>query len=113
MVDTHNLESGSGPHARERKRVAQTDVFVAVSRLLTTGTPSAEDELTAVQRRAGVLRHVDTLPEREREVILLSAVNELPNVEIALVLKTTIRPSVPGCTVHVRHFRSSSGRRED
>lgn len=79
--------------ALDRKRRAkvrrQTYDFQEVARFLTTGALSAEAELITAQRRAGVLRHIDTLPLREREVFLLSAVNELSNVEIALVLKTT------------------------
>ena len=79
--------------ALDRKRRAkvrrQTDDFEEVARLLTTRAVSAETELIAAQRHAKILRPIDTLPVREREVFLLSAVNELSNVEIALVLKTT------------------------
>jgi RNA polymerase sigma-70 factor, ECF subfamily len=79
--------------ALDRKRRAkvrrQTDDFEEVARFLTTGGRSAEAELITAQHRAGVLRHIDTLPAREREVFLLSAVDELSTVEIALVLKTT------------------------
>jgi RNA polymerase sigma-70 factor, ECF subfamily len=45
--------------------------------------------LIATQRRARILRHIDTLPAREREVFLLSAVNEVSTVEIAVILQTT------------------------
>ena len=79
--------------ALDRKRRAkvhrQTDDFEEVARLLTTRAVSAETELIAAQRHAKILRLIDTLPVREREVFLLSAVNELSSVEIALVLKTT------------------------
>jgi RNA polymerase sigma-70 factor (ECF subfamily) len=79
--------------ALDRKRRAkvrrQTDNFEEVARTLTTGGLSAEAELITAQRRAGVLRHIDTLPAREREVFLLSAVNELSTVEIAVILQTT------------------------
>jgi len=57
--------------------------------LVTTGALSAETALIATQRHARILRLIDTLPAREREVLLLSAVKELSTVEIALVLKTT------------------------
>jgi RNA polymerase sigma-70 factor, ECF subfamily len=74
---------------RRSKVHRQTGSFQEAARCLTTGALSAEAELITAQRRVGVLRHIDTLPAREREVFLLCAVNELSNVEIALVLKTT------------------------
>jgi RNA polymerase sigma-70 factor, ECF subfamily len=74
---------------RERRAKVrhQTGDFEEVARFLGTGELSAEAELITAQRRAGVFRHIDTLPAREREVLLLSAANELSNVEIASVLK--------------------------
>jgi RNA polymerase sigma-70 factor (ECF subfamily) len=78
------------PDRRRRAWVRrQTDDFEEAARFLTTGTLSAETALIAAQRHARVLRLIDTLPVREREVFLLSAVNELSSVEIALVLETT------------------------
>jgi RNA polymerase sigma-70 factor (ECF subfamily) len=79
--------------ALDRKRRAktrrQTDDFEEVSRSLTTGGLSADAALIGAQRHAGILGIIDTLPAREREVFLLSAVNELSAVEIARVLQTT------------------------
>jgi RNA polymerase sigma-70 factor, ECF subfamily len=79
--------------ALDRKRRAkarrQTDDFEEVSRWLTTGGLSADAALIGAQRHAGILDIIDTLPTREREVFLLSAVNELSTVEIARVLQTT------------------------
>ena len=79
--------------ALDRKRRAktrrQTDNFEEVSRSLTTGGLSADAALIGAQRHAGILDIIDTLPAREREVFLLSAVNELSTVEIARVLQTT------------------------
>jgi RNA polymerase sigma-70 factor, ECF subfamily len=79
--------------ALDRKRRAktrrQTDDFEEVSRSLTTGGLSADAALIGAQRNAGILDIIDTLPAREREVFLLSAVNELSTVEIARVLQTT------------------------
>jgi RNA polymerase sigma-70 factor (ECF subfamily) len=74
---------------RRAKTRRQTDDFEEVARLLTTGALSAETALIAAQRHGRILRLIDTLPAREREVLLLSAVKELSSVEIALVLKTT------------------------
>jgi RNA polymerase sigma-70 factor (ECF subfamily) len=79
--------------ALDRKRRAKThrhtDDFEEVARSLTTGALSTETALIAAQRHARILRLIDTLPAREREVLLLSAVKELSTVEIALVLQTT------------------------
>ena len=77
----------------DRKRRAKTrpqaDDFDEVARVLPTGALSAEKVAITAQRYAQILRHIDTLPVKEREVLLLSAVQELSTVEIALVLKTT------------------------
>jgi RNA polymerase sigma-70 factor, ECF subfamily len=79
--------------ALDRKRRAKThyrsDDFEEVARSLTADALSAETALIAAQRRAGILRLIDTLPAREREVLLLSVVKELSTVEIARVLQTT------------------------
>jgi RNA polymerase sigma-70 factor (ECF subfamily) len=74
---------------RRAKRRRWTDNFEEVSRSLTTSELSADAVLISAQRHTGVLGLIDTLPDREREVFLLSAVNELSTVEIALVLRTT------------------------
>jgi RNA polymerase sigma-70 factor, ECF subfamily len=74
---------------RRAKRRHQTGDFEEVARFLTTGVLSAETALIADQRHARILSLIDTLPAREREVLLLSAVKELSTVEIALVLQTT------------------------
>jgi RNA polymerase sigma-70 factor, ECF subfamily len=79
--------------ALDRKRCAktrrQTDGFDEVSRSLICGGLSADAALIDAQRHAGILDIIDTLPAREREVFLLSAVNELSTVEIARALQTT------------------------
>ena len=71
---------------RRAKTRPQTDDFEDVARVLPT---SAEKLVITAQRHARILGLIDTLPAREREVLLLSAVKELSTVEIALVLKTT------------------------
>jgi RNA polymerase sigma-70 factor (ECF subfamily) len=77
----------------DRKRRAKTrpevDDFEDLARVLPAGGLSAEKMVITAQRHARILGVIDTLPQREREVLLLSAVNELSTVEIALVLKTT------------------------
>jgi RNA polymerase sigma-70 factor, ECF subfamily len=83
---TWNLALDRRRRARTRRR---SDNFEEVSRSLTTGGLSADAALIGAQRHAGILGLIDTLPDREREVFLLAAVNELSTVEIAVVLKTT------------------------
>jgi RNA polymerase sigma-70 factor (ECF subfamily) len=79
--------------ALDRKRRAKTrpqfDDFEERTRSLTACELSAEAEVIAAQYRARMLLLIDTLPAKEREVLLLSAVKELSTVEIAAVLKTT------------------------
>jgi RNA polymerase sigma-70 factor (ECF subfamily) len=79
--------------ALDRKRRAKTrpqsDDFEKVARCLPVSELSAEAVVIAAERHARMLLLIDTLPAREREVLLLSAVKELSTVEIALVLKTT------------------------
>jgi RNA polymerase sigma-70 factor (ECF subfamily) len=50
---------------------------------------SAEELAAAAQHHAHVLACVDRLPIKEREVLLLSAFEELTSVEIAAVLDIT------------------------
>ena len=77
----------------DRKRRAKTrpqvDDFEDVVRVLPTNELSAEKRVITEQRHGRILALIDTLPAREREVLLLSAVQELSTVEIALVLDTT------------------------
>ena len=77
----------------DRKRRAKTrpqaDDFEDLARVLPAGELSAEKMVITAQRHERILGLIDTLPEREREVLLLSAVKELSTVEIALILKTT------------------------
>jgi RNA polymerase sigma-70 factor (ECF subfamily) len=79
--------------ALDRKRRAKTqpqsDDFEEVARCLPVSELSAEAAVIAAERHARMLLLIDTLPAREREVLLLSAVKELSTVEIALFLKTT------------------------
>src|SRR6201996_7230590 len=77
----------------DRKRRAKTrpqvDNFDEMARILPAGEWNAEELAITAQRHTRILHLIDTLPERERETLLLSAVKELSTVEIALILKTT------------------------
>lgn len=71
-----------------------------LARKLPTGDLSADEALIASQSHARILRLIDGLPAKEREVLLLSAIEELSTVEIAVVLKTT------ESTIRSRIFRA-------
>ena len=77
----------------DRKRRArtrpETDDITDVARVLPANGMSAEDRAAAAQHHAHVLSCVEKLPIREREVMLLSAFEELSSVEIAEVLGVT------------------------
>jgi RNA polymerase sigma-70 factor, ECF subfamily len=56
---------------------------------LPAGDRAADDTFISSQEHARILALVDRLPAREREALLLSAVEELTTAEIAAALGTT------------------------
>ncbi len=90
--------------ALDRKRRAktrpETDDVSELARVLPAAGLSAEEIAAAAQHHARVLKMVDQLPAKEREVLVLSAFDELSSVEIAAVL------SVTESTVRSRLFRA-------
>jgi RNA polymerase sigma-70 factor (ECF subfamily) len=70
---------------RRRIRPDQMDEIFAQS-LVATGTP-ADQALHEAQQMNNALREIEKLPDAERNVLLLSAIEELGTTEIALVLK--------------------------
>lgn len=74
---------------RRSKTRPETDDIADLSRVLPADGLTAEDRAAALQYHARVLACVERLPEREREVIMLSAFEELSSVEIAAVLRVT------------------------
>ena len=69
---------------RRRKRPEQMDE--AFARTLVGAEVAADEAMAETARMARVLREMDRLPRREREALLLSAMEELGTAEIALVL---------------------------
>ncbi len=59
------------------------------ARVLTSGDRGADDTAISSQEHARILMLIDRLPAREREALLLSAVEELTTAEIAAALGTT------------------------
>lgn len=74
---------------RRAKTRPETDDVSELARVLPSNGLSAEDIAAAAQHHARVLACVDKLPAKERQVLLLSAFEELSSVEIASVLGIT------------------------
>ena len=71
---------------RRAKTRPETDDVADLARVLPSEGLSAEQRASAAQHHAHVLACVETLPAKEREVLMLSAFEELTSVEIASVL---------------------------
>jgi RNA polymerase sigma-70 factor (ECF subfamily) len=74
---------------RRAKTRPETDDISDLARVLPANGLSAEQRAAAAQHHAHVLRCVDQLPAKEREVLMLSAFEELSSVEIASILGIT------------------------
>ena len=74
---------------RRAKTRPETDDVAELARVLPAGGLNAEQRAAAVQYHAHVLACVDQLPTKEREVLVLSAFEELSSVEISSVLGIT------------------------
>src|SRR5580658_6822996 len=74
---------------RRAKTRPETDDVAELARVLPSRGLSAEQLASAAQHHAQVLACVEQLPVKEREVLLLSAFDELSSVEIATVLGIT------------------------
>lgn len=87
---------------RSKTRPESQDID-SVARVLPAEGISADESLIAAQGHAHILELIDRLPAKERQVLLLSAVDELSTAEIAMVLKTT------ESTIRSRIFRARRG----
>lgn len=74
---------------RRAKTRPETDDVSELARVLPATGLSAEEVAAAAQHHAHVLACVEQLPGKERDVLLLSAFDELTSVEIAAVLGIT------------------------
>ena len=74
---------------RRAKTRPETDDVAELARVLPSTGLSAEERAAAAEHHAHVLGCVERLPAKEREVLLLSAFDELSSVEIATVLGIT------------------------
>ena len=74
---------------RRAKTRPETDDVEELARVLPANGLSAEERAAAAQHHASVLACVDRLPAKERQVLMLSAFEELSSVEISAVLGIT------------------------
>jgi len=74
---------------RRAKTRPETDDVAELARVLPAAGLSAEEHAAAAQHHASVLACVEQLPAKERQVLMLSAFEELTGVEIASVLGIT------------------------
>ena len=74
---------------RRMKTRPETDDVAELARVIPWQGLSAEELAAAAQHHARVLGCVDRLPEKERQVLVLSAFEEMQSVEIAEVLGIT------------------------
>jgi RNA polymerase sigma-70 factor (ECF subfamily) len=74
---------------RRMKTRPETDDVAELARVLPVGGLTAEERVAAAQHHARVLACVERLPAKERQVLMLSAFEELTSVEIASVLGIT------------------------
>ncbi|HEV2215229.1 MAG TPA: RNA polymerase sigma factor, partial [Terracidiphilus sp.] len=74
---------------RRAKSRPETDDIADLARVLPAEGLSAEGRAAAAQHHAQVLQCVEKLPVKEREVLVLSAFEELSSVEIASILGIT------------------------
>ena len=81
--------------------------------LVAASTP-ADQALNEAQQMSNVLREIEKLPDAERNVLLLSAIEELGTAEIALVLKkseSAIRALLFRARARLRERLAKGGKR--
>lgn len=74
---------------RRSKSRPETDDVSDLMRTLSADGPGADQHVISSQVYTRILALIDSLPRKEREALLLSAVEELSTAQIAAVLSTT------------------------
>jgi RNA polymerase sigma-70 factor (ECF subfamily) len=74
---------------RRGKTRPETEDIADLVRTLPSAEFRADDEVISAQEHARVLALIDSLPAKERQALLLSALEELTTAEIAHVCSTT------------------------
>jgi RNA polymerase sigma-70 factor (ECF subfamily) len=94
MAHPHHLEPGPRPPPPHPSR------------------PSADQQITGTTEIAAVLAAIDLLPNKEREVLLLTAVEELTTTEIATILKrseSSVRSLIFRARTHLKQRLEKGG----
>jgi RNA polymerase sigma-70 factor (ECF subfamily) len=91
---------------RRGKTRPETDDVADLVRVLPASGPTAENAAISSQEHARILALIDRLPKKEREALLLSAVEELTTTQAAAVLGTT-ESSVRSRIYRARHQLST------
>jgi RNA polymerase sigma-70 factor, ECF subfamily len=87
---------------RRTKTRPETEDIADLVRTLPANHPTAEKTAISSQEHARILALIDTLPKKERQALLLSAVEELSTAQAAVVLGTT-ESSVRSRIFRARH----------
>jgi RNA polymerase sigma-70 factor, ECF subfamily len=98
-----------------KRRLRATPLFEEAQELLNnrpSHDSSAEITMGAAEGCARILRLIDKLPQKEQEVLRLSALEELDTPEIAAILKTT-ESSVRSCLFRARQRLRERMEREE
>jgi RNA polymerase sigma-70 factor, ECF subfamily len=74
---------------RRGKTRPESDDIADYARVLPSPGRRVDDDLISSQEHGRILALIDRLPAKEREALLLSAVEELTTAQIAMTLKTT------------------------
>jgi RNA polymerase sigma-70 factor (ECF subfamily) len=74
---------------RRSKARPETEDIADLVRTLPSGERRADDEVISSQEHSRVLALIDQLPAKERQALLLSALEELSTTEIASICSTT------------------------
>lgn len=69
-----------------RRRIQPEQLDVSFAETLAANTAPADERLSEAQRMKAVLREMERLPKAERNVLLLSAIEELGTAEMARVV---------------------------
>jgi RNA polymerase sigma-70 factor (ECF subfamily) len=87
---------------RRAKARPETEDIADLVRTLPAKSLTAEKSAISAQGHARIMALIDTLPKKEREALLLSAVEELSTAQAAAVLGTT-ESSVRSRVFRARH----------
>jgi RNA polymerase sigma-70 factor (ECF subfamily) len=74
---------------RRSKTRPENDDIADYARVLPSGERRADDSMVSSQEHNRILSLIDRLPAKERQALLLSAMEELSTVQIAAILGTT------------------------